>query len=175
MLVKILDFGSNWWARFGDDTDDPFRFTRHAAYFNSTGLRCGKKMRRHWVIPGMIRFNGTLNGLTRGHTHFIGTTLECADLKVAFGGNRLLVFRQVPKFVTPDYYLLLLSGENHGTIDFAHDWKSESTLPIAVSSFRTRYEALVLMKMGGWIPTALGRWQLLPGKDRDGSFLRLGQ
>ena len=46
MLVKILGFGSNWWARFGRDPQDRYRFTRHAAYFNSTGVRCGNKIRR---------------------------------------------------------------------------------------------------------------------------------
>ena len=58
MLVKILEFGSNWWARFGRDPHDRYRYTRHAAYFNSTGVRCGSKMRRYWLVPGLIRFNG---------------------------------------------------------------------------------------------------------------------
>ena len=44
MLVKIMEFGSNWWARFGRDPQDRYRYTRHAAYFNSTGVRCGGKM-----------------------------------------------------------------------------------------------------------------------------------
>jgi len=35
-VVKILEFGSNWWARFGRDPQDRYRYTRHAAYFNST-------------------------------------------------------------------------------------------------------------------------------------------
>lgn len=47
MLVKVLSFGTNWWARFGRDPFDPRRFTRHAAYYNSTGVRCGRKVRRH--------------------------------------------------------------------------------------------------------------------------------
>ena len=58
MLVKILNFGTNWWARFGSDLDDPLRLTCHAAYYNSTGIRCGRKVRRHWIAPGLIRFNG---------------------------------------------------------------------------------------------------------------------
>jgi hypothetical protein len=28
--------------------DDRFRYTRHAAYYNSTGVQCGRKMRRHY-------------------------------------------------------------------------------------------------------------------------------
>jgi hypothetical protein len=58
MLVKILSFGTNWWARFGRDPRDPWRFTRHAAYYNSTGVRCARKVRRHWIVSGLIRFDG---------------------------------------------------------------------------------------------------------------------
>ena len=58
MLVKVLNFGTNWWARFGRDAEDPYRFSRRAAYYNSTGVRCGRKVRRHWVTSGLLRFNG---------------------------------------------------------------------------------------------------------------------
>jgi hypothetical protein len=58
MLVMVLNFGTNWWARFGRDADDPYRFSRHAAYYNSTGVRCGSKIRRHWIVSGLLRFNG---------------------------------------------------------------------------------------------------------------------
>ena len=55
MLVKILEFGSNWWARFGRDPHDRYRYTRHAAYFNSTGLLLRKQdeapLDRSWLDP----------------------------------------------------------------------------------------------------------------------------
>jgi hypothetical protein len=47
MLVKILQFGSNWWERFGQESDGLGRYTRHSAYYNSTGIRCSRKVRRH--------------------------------------------------------------------------------------------------------------------------------
>src|SRR5258708_29208513 len=93
MLVKVLNFGTNWWARPGDSPEDPLRFTFHAAYFNSTGVRCGRTVRRHWTVPGLVRFNfGCIN------PHFpsrsIGCIFRCADLVFACGGNRLLAQRQ---------------------------------------------------------------------------------
>lgn len=60
MSVKILGFGLSWWARFGRHPGDPWRFTRHAAYYNSAGVRCGNKIRRHWIVPGLVRFNGVV-------------------------------------------------------------------------------------------------------------------
>jgi hypothetical protein len=175
MLVTILDFGSNWWSRFDRDPTDRLRFTRHAAYFNSSGLRCGSKVRRYWIVPGLIRFNGALNVLAHGHTRCIGKIFECAEPTVAYGGNRLFVLRQVSTRHTPDYYLLLVCSERHGPIHFEHGWKSESTVAIAVSRHKARAEALVLMQAGGWFRTLLGSWQLCTlNKDND-VFLKLEQ
>jgi hypothetical protein len=39
MLVRILEFGSNWWARFGRDPHNRHRHNRHAAYLNFTGVQ----------------------------------------------------------------------------------------------------------------------------------------
>jgi len=52
MLVKILEFGSNWWARFAVIRTT---VTVHetCGHFNSTGVRCGSKMRRYWIVPGL--------------------------------------------------------------------------------------------------------------------------
>ena len=80
MLVKILGFGSNWWARFGRDPQDRYRFTRHAAYFNSAGVRCGSKIRRHWIVPGLIRFNGVGDFNPQFPNRAVGKTFECTDL-----------------------------------------------------------------------------------------------
>jgi len=88
MLVKILEFGSNWWARFGRDPHDRYRYTRHAAYFNSTGVRCGSKMRRYWLVPGLIRFNGVGDFNPQFPGRALGEIFECTDLVFACGDNR---------------------------------------------------------------------------------------
>ena len=176
MLVKILDFGSNWWSRFGRNPADPLRFTRHAAYFNSTGLRCGRKVRRYWIIPGLLRFNGALNLLVYSPARYIGATFECANLSVAFGGNRLFFVRQVSRSDAPDYHLLLMRTEQHGAIDFGEgEWKSAAAIPLAISQFKARAEALFLMQTGDWVRTALGTWQLVPAEDGNGVLLSLRQ
>ena len=58
MLVRILGVGSEWWVRPGPDRSDPLRFTKHAAYFNTTAFPHGSKFRRSWKVPGVLRFNG---------------------------------------------------------------------------------------------------------------------
>jgi hypothetical protein len=160
MLVKILGFGSNWWARFGRDPQDRYRYTRHAAYFNSTGVRCGKKMRRHWMIPGLIRFNGVGDFNPQFPNRAVGKTFECADLIFALGGNRVLFKRKVTQS-DPDCFLLAVSSDRFGGFDFDDlAWRSQSVTPIAVSHLRDKQEAMLLMRAGDWVRTAVGFWQL---------------
>ena len=161
MLVKILKFGSSWWARFGRDPHDRYRFTRHAAYFNSTGLCAGSKVNRHWIVPGLIRFNGIGNFNPQFPNRSVGVTYECADLVFALGGNRVLFQRKVAGSSQPDYFLAVLSADECGAFDcFAPDWKADSVRPIAVSQCGARQEAMLLMKPLDWVRTKLGLWQL---------------
>ena len=160
MLVKILGFGSNWWARFGRDPQDRYRYTRHAAYFNSTGVRCGNKMRRHWVVPGLLRFNGVGDFNPQFPNRAVGKTFECTDLIFALGGNRVLFRRKVAQS-GPDYFLLVVSSDRFGGFDFEDaGWRSQSVTPIAVSHLREKQEAMLLMRAGDWVRSALGVWQL---------------
>jgi len=161
MLVQVLSFGTNWWARFGRNVDDPHRFTRHAAYYNSTGVRCGGKVRRHWIISGLIRFNGIGDFNPNLPDRAIGRTFVCSDLTQAFGGNRLLFQSRAPKSAAPDCYLVVISSGVHGQVDFTSGvWKSVFSQVIAASHLRDKQEAMLLMKPGDWLQTNTGFWQL---------------
>ena len=162
MSVKILGFGSHWWARFGTDPGDPHRYTRRAAYYNSAGIRCGTKTRRHWILPGLIRFNGVGDFDPHFPSRAICETFWCSDLTVAFGGKRILFVRRTPKPAIPDWYLVVVSSERFGIFDFDDSyWKSKSTQSISVSQLREQQEAMLLMKEGEWVHNSLGTWQLM--------------
>jgi len=161
MLVKVLNFGTNWWARFGRDAEDPHRFTRHAAYYNSTGVRCGGKVRRHWLTSGLVRFNGIGDFNPNLPDRAIGQTFVCSDLTQAFGGNRLLFQSKAPRSVVAECYLVVVSSDRHGRIDFTSTvWKSVLCRIIATSQLRDKQEAMLLMKAGDWVQTSIGFLQL---------------
>ena len=163
MLVKILNFGSNWWARFGQDVHDRHRFTRHAAYFNSTGLRFGSHVRRNWILPGLIRFNGVGGFNPHFPNRALSRTFECMDLTSAYGGNRLLFVKKAEQTLAPDYYLVVLCSETIGAINLGDaGWKSSSAMPIAISSSGCRQEGMLLMKLFDWVRASLGVWRLKP-------------
>jgi hypothetical protein len=174
MLIKILEFGSSWWARFGRDSHDRHRYTRHAAYFNSTGVRCGNKMRRYWVVPGLIRFSGVGDFNPHFPSRSIGEVFECSDLVFARGGNRVLFRRRVAKSCRPDYFLLVASSGRFGSLRFEGSDRSGSPIPIAVSHLGEEQEAMLLMKAGDRVRSGLGIWQLMVAPNlRHGASLLL--
>jgi len=174
LLVRVLSFGSSWWARFGHDPADRYRFTRHAAYFNSTGFHFGNKVRRHWIVPGLLRFNGVGDFNPHYPEGSIGATFECADVTFAFGGKRLLFGRRVQNPPQPDYYLLAVKSESCGAFDCRlRNWKSETSRPIALSHNKDRLEALLLMRPGDWVRTNLGAWRLVPTHSSNRALLML--
>jgi len=160
MLVKILEFGSNWWARLGRDPQDRYRYTRHAAYFNSTGVRCGNKMRRHWIVPGLIRFDGVGDFNPHFPSRAVGEIFECSDLAFTRGGNRILFRRKVKNPCQPDYFLLAMSSDRFGALRLSVSDRSGFPTPIAVSHSGEKQEAMLLMKAGDWVRSTLGVWQL---------------
>jgi len=172
MLVKVLNFGSNWWSRSGDGGD-----RRHAAYYNSTGVRCGSKIRRHWVVSGLLRFNGIADFNPKRPDRLLGNTFVCSDLTQAFGGNRLLFLARGETSVAPDCCLVVVSSREHGCIDFASPvWKSVFSRVIAASQLRNAQEIMLIMQAGDWIQTSAGFWQLhLPGaRNQRPVLMRLG-
>src|SRR5258708_29430320 len=161
MLIKMVGFGSSWWARCGRKPHDRYRHTRHAAYFNSAGVRCGNKVRRHWILPGLIRFNGVGDFNPRFPRRSVGETFECTDLAFARGGNRLLFLRKAVAGVPPDCYLIAVSSDRCGPFNFHESsWKSESVTPIAGSCLGDQQEAMLLVKPLGFVGSLLGIWQL---------------
>jgi hypothetical protein len=178
MLVKILQFGSSWWSKAGDDPEDPYRYTRHAAYYNSTGVHCGsrgQKVRHHWMVPGLVRFNGVGGFNPNLPNRAIGAIFSCDPMASTLGGNRLLLRENVRASRTPDYYLVRVSGDVFGKIELrTRRWRSPGASIVAVSQLRDQQEAMLLMKPGDWVRTSAGLWQLqLSSKLPNGAALEL--
>jgi hypothetical protein len=60
MRIRVIGFGTNWWSVHSRDLEDSFCFRRRAAWFNSAGLRSGRRLRLCWVYPGQVRFIRTV-------------------------------------------------------------------------------------------------------------------
>jgi hypothetical protein len=173
--VRILSFGCNWWSRFGRDPQDRYRYTRHAAFYNSSGVRCGNKVRRHWIVPGLVRFNGSGDFNPHFPVRSIGQTFACTWPRFALGGNRIVFQNRIRGTGVPDFFLVVVSSEHFGLFDFeSQDWKSETAHVIAASHLRDRQEAMLLMRTDGWVESSLGTWRLaLTNELAAGALLQL--
>ena len=171
MLVKVLSLGINWWSRSRLSLEP-----ERQVHYNSTGVRCGRKVRRHWLIPGLLRFNGA--NFDRGcWADACGKTFLCSDLAYACGGNRLLFLGRNCDSAPPDFYLVTISSDVYGVIDFSSNvWRSVFTRVIAISQLRHQQEAMLLMGAGDWLQTSSGFWRLRApsGSDESPALLRAG-
>jgi hypothetical protein len=166
MRVRVVSFGTNWWAVHSRDLDDPYCFRRRAAWFNSTGIQCGRRLRLCWVFPGQIRFNQTSGFQPEFPFRSVGRTFLCRGPN-HFGGRTYLLFSRLMSDSASDYYLVTLNEGAHGRVSFRSSaWKSAGVQPISVSLRGPRYEAMLLMGAEDSIHTELGRWSVSPGSLR---------
>ena len=154
MRIAVLSFGSNWWARAESEIS---RFAR----YNSSGIECGRKLRRHWIVPGIVRINGKSNFSHWPPQRMLGNSFRCSELSFACGGNRLLFVEKIADSRPPEFYLLTLSSALHGSLDLSSPTcRSGSSIIFAASQLRERQEIMLLIEPGGWFRTSTGLWQL---------------
>jgi hypothetical protein len=131
-------------------------------------------MRRHWLVPGLIRFNGAGDFNPHFPSRAAEEFFECSDLVFARGGNRLLFRRQVAKSSRPDYFLLVVSSSRFGALRFEGSVRSGSPTPIAMSHIGEEQEAMLLMKAGDRARSGLGIRKLMVAPNlRHGASLHL--
>jgi hypothetical protein len=160
LVVQVLSFGSAWWVRPGRDVGDPERYTRRAAYFNSTGIEAGGKIHTAGPVHGLVRFNIS-SGLDPHRTqNNIGQVFCFTEVERYRETNRLLALRRATKGATPTHFLLRVSSILHGTLSPTRRWRSADVQTIAVSRYRGRQESLLLMTAQSVIRTSLGTWTL---------------
>lgn len=160
MYVRVISFGTNWWAMRSSDTNDPLCFTRRAAYFNAAALMCGRRLRHSAIYPGQIRFNATSGFDPEFPNRAIGKTFLCSGPRRLQKRSHLL-FARPALTASPETYLATLNLFDHGLIQFDRQgWRSSGVRPISISLRAPRYEAMLLMGEQDWVETDLGRWQV---------------
>ncbi len=158
MRVRVISFGTNWWAMHSRDLNDPYCFHRRVAWFNSAGLKYGSRLRLCWVLPGHIRFNQTSGFHPEYPLRSIGKTFLCSGPNRQRGRTHLLFARSLGGTET-DSYLVTVTDASNGRISFTSPaWRSAGVQPISVSLRGPRYEAMLLMGSRDWIRTDLGTW-----------------
>ena len=162
MLVTVTGFGSVWQHRFGKNQSDPKRFAR-AAYFNTTGVSVGGKIRTRPRIVGHVRFNGAGGFDPNYPLRMINSVFECAEPCIWQGQNKVLFKSMLPDPQQPDYFLVVARASEIGHLDVGSlAWRSEGTFLISFSECRNQQEAMMLMPTYSWLRTDVGRFVVRP-------------
>jgi hypothetical protein len=166
MYIRIISFGTNWWAMRSRETIDPFCFRRRAAYFNAAALMSGRRLHHSAIFPGQVRFNAKSGLDPEFPLRAVGKTFLCSEPHHFAGKIHLLVERRATA-ETPDAYLVTLRSAEHGSIRFAKPgWKSAGVRSISISLRSQNYEAMLLLGDGDWVESDIGRWQVDPVRCR---------
>jgi len=153
MVVLCISFGSLSWLRPGNVTDDPLRFSRHAAAFNTTGFT---RNRRFWHTPGVIRMNVG----PHPRSVFRPGKYESGGMEKRGEWNRVLLNLRLSDTKKPDRILLCIQSGTVGRIDFSSNWCTSDLLIVAGSAFRGEQETLILAQPGGQLKTERGNWEV---------------
>ena len=169
MRVRVVSFGTNWWAMNSHDTSDPYCFRRRTAWFNAAALMSGSRLRHCAIFPGQVRFNSKSGFDPEYPLRAVGKTFLCSGPR-QFAGKMHLLFERRAAGTVPDAYLVTLKSAEHGAIPFAKPgWKSAGVRPISISLHGEKYEAMLLFGNGDWVESDLGRWFV----DQSGCRIRL--
>ncbi len=152
MLVSVQGLGSVWEQRIGHDPDDPLRYSKHAAFYNTTGVFLNGKFRYRWVIGGKLRFEGSswFDSVTPHHN--IHKVFECDEPEQRTGWIQMCCKRRLAKPQTPDWFLFVLRSDQTGRIPLTdRGARSGDTYLISASAQNQQQEVMLLMKPGAWI------------------------
>jgi hypothetical protein len=166
MLVSVTSFGSLWRHRFSGDQNEERRFAQ-GVYYNTTGVCVGGLVRQRQKILGYARFH-QCGGFDPHHpSRMVGRVFDCAEPCIWTGTNKLLFRRALRKPELPDKYFVAIRSESVGRVQVGTvGWRSPDTWVVAFSECRDDQEMMFLMPAEGWISTELGRFAMVPDRDR---------
>lgn len=162
MFVTVTGFGSVWRRRFGANPNDPKRFAR-AAYFNTTGVLVHGEIRTRPKIVGHVRFNGVGGFDPNAPLRMLNSVFQCAEPCIWQGQIKVLFQRMLCTPQQPDFLLVVTRSCEVGHVDVGSTaWRSEGTQLISFSECEKQQEAMMLMPLGSWLRTDVGKFVLRP-------------
>ena len=165
MLISVLGFGSIWTRRVAKDARNPacVRISE-AAYYNTTGVLVGDKLRNRPCTYGVARFNGN-SGFRPDCIHrMMQKVFECEPPCVWDGHNKVLFKKLLGSSAKPDAYLLTITADQSGGInrDQAGGWLHHDAHLISFSECGGQQEVMLLMPAYTWVRGQLGAFFMEP-------------
>ena len=143
--------------------------SRHAAYFNTTGVNAAGRYRHRSCVYGYVRIDECTGFRLQAADRAINRIYESDPLSAWHGRLKLFLKGFVKADATPDVYLVRLSPAEVGWVDRGTPWLSSSGKILSFSEGNDQQEALVILPPYGWTHTSHGTFVLLPERERRAS------
>ena len=166
MLVAVNGFGSIWTRRFGKDGDSRARYTRDAAFYNTTGVPVGDRIRARNRVYGVARFNGAAGFTPHNPERMLLRVFECSEPCIWNGSSQLEFRKPTEQRTEPSHYLIVIRDDITGWVDWQISWKSPDAFLISLSESDLHQELMLLMEPFSWIRASAGVFVLEPDAAR---------
>jgi hypothetical protein len=159
MLVTVTNFGSVWRVKYRNDASTGRAI---AAFFNTTGVVVHGRIRPRSKIDGDIRFNNVGGFTPHHHLGMINRVFDCEEPGVWQNRNRVLFKSVLSAPREPDFLLVVVKSRELGRLDLTTPWRDANSVLISFSEEHDQQEAMLLMRLDGWIRSDLGVYRLRP-------------
>lgn len=166
MLVGVTGFGSVWRNRLGKQPQENRR-SAQPVYYNTTGVVLRGNVRQRPKICGYARFDA-VGGFDPNHiSRMVNRVFDCAEPSLWKGCNKLLFRRVLKASERPDFFLVVARSDLTGQLAVGTEgWRSADTWLLSLSECVSQQEAMLLMEVGSWVRSSLGRFVLEPSESR---------
>ncbi|MFN7995358.1 MAG: hypothetical protein U0Q18_17245 [Bryobacteraceae bacterium] len=165
MLISVLGFGSIWTRRVSQEGHNPAGVRiSEAAYYNTTGVLVGDKLRNRPCTYGVARFNGK-SGFRPDCIHrMLQKVFECEPPCVWNGHNKVLFKKLLGSSERPDAYLVTITADQSGGIhrDQGCGWLHHDAHLISFSECSGQQEVMLVMPAYTWVRGRLGTFFVEP-------------
>ena len=166
MLVAVQSFGSIWTER-GVRTDcDGVNSSRRHAFYNTTGVMAGSKLRSRSCVYGHVRLDECSGFHPSSANRVIHRVYESEGVSVWSGRNKLFLQQLTPAGTRPDVYLLRVGSAEIGWIDRSGSWTCTGAQVVSFSEGDAQQEALVILPAFGWVRSERGTFCVDPRRDK---------
>src|SRR5579863_5487915 len=152
MLISVLSFGSIWTRRLPMEARVQERFDpRELAYYNTTGVQVGGKIRNRPRVYGVARFNGN-GGFRPEYWHRMLYKVFDCEPPCTWNGHKKVLFKTLLRRPEkPDAYLVVVRSEQTGGIIKRGDWLHSETTLISFSECGADQEVMAVMPAYSWV------------------------
>ncbi|MGA1998249.1 MAG: hypothetical protein ABSH45_20985 [Bryobacteraceae bacterium] len=166
MLVAVQSLGSIWTARRASTASDGAERARRGAYYNTTGILAGGKLRNRSCVYGYVRLDECSGFDPRFAGRIVHCVYESEGVLVWNGGNKLFLRQLAPAGTRPDVYLFRIGATDTGWMDRAGAWRCDAVRVISFSEGNGQQEALLVLPPFGWVRGENGTFCAEPRLDR---------